>query len=319
MKAISVPRNCHTGIFINCTDRKTKCLNLITCVFLGQCKMGSRGESEDLFPIRPSWKAEALKLIPSALQIYTYILTFWADPCPEPLGVRGQHVLLPQICRERKLPQLCAALRAGVGVGAEKPLCCTAGRMLCPCQGGRWGFSTRLVMVSNLSAVRTEEGDSLQLYILAEMRFEEKQLLLFGASKKYMHFILPTDNASHFNGCEQLAVCGEVVNSLLRARWLNLLGCDQPCGIFPWSWESPALCSYSLQNSLPACSFIKHPYPKRVHSIRKGKGTGKGHGSQAAKIIQFLKEVRPEPAGSGRANSAGALGWETFAVEVCMN
>lgn len=72
-------------------------------------------------------------------------------------------------------------------------------------------------MVSNLSADHTEEEDSLQLYILAEMHFEEKQLLLFGISKKYMHFILHTNNASHFNSCKQLTVSGEVVNGLLRA------------------------------------------------------------------------------------------------------
>lgn len=55
MKAVSVPRNCHTGIFINCTDdMKTKCLNLIMCVFLGQCKMSFDGGYEDLYPIRLS-------------------------------------------------------------------------------------------------------------------------------------------------------------------------------------------------------------------------------------------------------------------------
>lgn len=49
------------------------------------------------------------------------------------------------------------------------------------------------------------------------MHFEGKQGLSFGISKKYRHLVLPTDSPSPFNVCKQLVVCGELVNSLLRA------------------------------------------------------------------------------------------------------
>jgi len=54
---------------------------------------------------------------------------FWADLHPKPLGVQGQHILLPQIHRERELPLLGVAPWAGAG----EPLPCMAGRLLCPC------------------------------------------------------------------------------------------------------------------------------------------------------------------------------------------
>jgi len=49
------------------------------------------------------------------------------------------------------------------------------------------------------------------------MPFEGKEVLSFGISKKYTHFVLPTDNPSPFNVCKQLVVSGELVKILLRA------------------------------------------------------------------------------------------------------
>lgn len=127
----------------------------------------------------------------------------------------------------------------------------------------------------------------MQPYILAEgapsaeLRFEGKQVLSFGISKKCVRFILPTDNPPPLTVCKQFVVCGKLVNSLLRACWSNLLGCDQPRGIFCGLGEQ-TLCSPQTACNIPSqlAALANALASKHVHYSHYGRGTKKGHGQK---------------------------------------
>lgn len=141
-------------------------------------------------------------------------------------------------------------------------------------------------MVSNPPADHKEEEGSLQSYILAEgarsaeIRFEGKQVLSFGISKKCVRFILPTDNPPPLTVCKQFVVCGKLVNSLLRACWSNLLGCVQPRGIFLWPWGANPVLSSVCNVPFQFAALANALASKHVHYSHCGRGTEKGRGQK---------------------------------------